>query len=741
MAEPERRRRRPAVNCLRSKEAICAYENFSSQSLRPWAAEGSTIALAPARKSEESQTAMSSGQASSASSRSVGSTYQPASSRASLTGKLTPTQQGSAWDVEAMQEKIRELEKQLSELAHNRSPPVEFPAKPRGSNIETFSSTLSGNVHVLHETSFPSISRSVTQKTRLFGQSHWVNGATSGDIFGILETLDSRNREGMLHASSNVVKCKTLARIIKSQRAPSWPTTSCTSLPSKEVTDKLLDCYLRTTERVYRVLHIPTLKKDYDALWVAGSEPDPGFLIQLKLVLAIGAATHDEKFSLRNSAIHWVYEGNAWLSDLDLKQKLLNIQSLQTNILFLLAREATGISEESIWIHAGTLVRTAMHMGLHRDPALLPTRSNFASEMRRRIWNTILEIALQSSIMSGGPPLLSLGDFDTKPPGNIDDDQLTVDDPTPKPETDYTDISVALALRKMFPVRLAITKFLNDLGSNGTYEETLRLDEEFRTSFKVLGRTLQGSGSCMRTAVPRFELRVVELIMYRYLIALHLPFFSLSLRRTSYAFSRKVAVETSLKIWCAAFPSSSVMANQPASETRSLDQDDVTRLTICGSGLFRIITTQASFVVAAELRTQLQEEGGLGPVPLRADLLAIMEEAPSRALQTIEVGETNIKGYLIMALIATQIKGLIRSAEKEELAGMLVNTLEEAGATCLSILETKAAEATVNNGFDQLPSGTPPQRMEDWDFMVSDTQFDFVNLMEPSNWMFSAEST
>lgn len=528
----------------------------------------------------------------------------------------------------------------------------------------------------------------------------------------------------MLHASSNVVKCKTLARIIKSQRAPPWPTTPCTSLPSQEVTDKLLDCYLRTSEKVYRVLHIPTFKKDYDALWVADSEPDPGFLIQLKVVLAIGAATYDEEFSLRNSAIHWVYEGNAWLSDPMFKQKLLNIQSLQTNILLLLAREATGIGEESIWIYAGTLVRTAMCMGLHRDPASLPTRSNFASEMRRRIWNTILEIALQYSIMSGGPPLLSLSDFDTKPPGNIDDDQLTVDDPTPKPESDYSDISVALALRKTFPVRLAITKFLNDLGSNITYEETLRLDEEFRASFKILGRTLQGRGSRMRTSVPRFELRVVELIMYRYLIALHLPFFSPSLSGTSYAFSRKVAVETALKIWCAAFPSSSVMANQPASDIRSLDQDDVTRLTICGSGLFRIITTQASFIVAAELRTQLQDEGGLGPVPLRADLLAIMEETPSRTLQSIEVGETNIKGYLIMSLIATQIQGLMKGVGKEELAGMFVRTMEDAGTTCLAILEKKVAEATLHNELDQIPSGTPPQRMEDWDFMVSQERYE-----------------
>ena len=428
--------------------------------------------------------------------------------------------------------------------------------------------------------------------------------------------LDSRQREGIMHASSGMAKCKSLARIIKSQRAPPWPVGPSSSLPSKDVTDKLVDCYLRTAEKVYRVLHIPTFRRDYEAIWAASSEPDPAFLVQLKLVLAIGAAVYDEKFSLRTLAIHWVYEGQAWLADPDFKPRLLNVQSLQSNILLFLARESTGVGEESNWIHAGALIRVAMCMGLHRDPASLPTRSNFASEMRRRVWNTILEIALQPSITSGGPPLISLSDFDTKPPGNFDDDQLIVDNPTPKPEGAYTNISVAIALRKTFPVRLAIVKFLNDLGSNGTYEETLRLDEQFRASFKILRRALQSHDSSIRTLVPKFEIRAIEVIMYRYLIALHLPFFSPSLRGTCYAFSRKVAVETSVKIWCAVFPSSSIMATQPRSDVASLEQDDLTRLSINGSGFFRIITIQAFLTVAGELKAQLDERG-LSPVPLR----------------------------------------------------------------------------------------------------------------------------
>jgi hypothetical protein len=130
----------------------------------------------------------------------------------------------------------------------------------------------------------------------------------------------------------------------------------------------------------------------------------------------------------------------------------------------------------------------------------------------------------------------------------------------PKPEEDFTQVSIAIALRKPFPLRLAVTKFLNDLGSNGTYEETLRLDAELRASYKTLCRTLQGCNSYTRASPSRFELRAVDFLMYRYLSSLHIPFFSPALHETTYTFSRKIAVETSLKIWCAAYPSSSIMA-------------------------------------------------------------------------------------------------------------------------------------------------------------------------------------
>ena len=533
--------------------------------------------------------------------------------------------------------------------------------------------------------------------------------------------MDPYVRDERSKAASGIQRCKALARVIKSQRAPPWPTPPKTGIPSKDVADELVDCYLRTIEPIYRVLHVPNFRKEYEALWSSDTEPETGFLVQLKLVLAIGATTYDEHFSLRTLATQWIYEAHSWLSEPEFKSRL-SIQSLQTNLLLLFARETAGIGGSLIWISVGSLLRMAVHMGLHRDPVRLHKRTMYAAEMRRRIWNTILEVNLQSSISSGGPLLVSLDDFDTNPPGNFDDDQLVTEDPAPQSENEFTQTSITIALRKTLPLRLAITKFLNDLSSHRTYEETLQLDAEFKETYKALRRTLQNCKSHTGASPSQFEIRVVDLHMHRYHSALHQPYFDQALQETAFAYSRKVVVETSLKIWCAVHPSSSITAAQSRSNVTLSERDDLARLTICGAGFSRRVTHQAGCLLAIELRAQVQEEDSLGPVPLRPDLLSVLEETRSWAMQCIQAGETNIKCYLLLSLITTQVDGLMRGLRKDELPALLVKTAEDVEDECLPILQEKAAESQKEgtvDGLDQMSLNVASETMEDWDFMVS----------------------
>ena len=519
--------------------------------------------------------------------------------------------------------------------------------------------------------------------------------------------------------ASNMQKSKRLARVIKSKREPPWPSPLLPDLPQKSLADELIDCYLRTTETVYRVLHVPTFTKDYEAIWMSESQRDIAFLVQVKLVLAIGATVYDEQFTLRPLAIRWVYEAQTWLAGPGFKSRLC-IQSLQTNVLLLIARETADVDESLVWISAGALLRTAVYMGLHRDPSKLPNMSILAAEMHRRIFNTIIEITLQSSIGSGGPPLIALDDFDTESPLNFEDDQLITDDPVPKAESELTSTSVTIALRKSLAIRLAVAKFLNALGSSGTYEETLRLDAELRESYRTLCRVLQGYSLNSGLTPSPFAMRMVDVLMRRFLLSLHVPFYGQALHETAYAYSRKIVTDNALQIWRATFPSS-LTSDESRSDTAPVDQIDLARLTTCGTGQPRTAAWQASALIVVELRALLQEDGALSPTTVRPDLVSILYEAKAWSWRCIEAGETSIKGYMMMALLVAQIEGLIRRTTLDELPLLMVKAAEEAEERCITLLEQSAARGqtdTDTHATNQSTFNTPFEMMGDWDFLV-----------------------
>lgn len=499
-------------------------------------------------------------------------------------------------------------------------------------------------------------------------------------------------------------KCKTLAKEIKVQRAPIWPAPLTAALPAKDLADELLDSYLETTETLYRVLHIPSFRRDYDSLWLLASDTslDKVFLIQLKLVLAIGATTYDDTFSLRVSAMNWVYEAQTYLADPGSKAHL-GLHSLQTSILLLIAQEAIGIEGHTLWIAAGALVRTAMHMGLHRDPTSQfgTSRPRLMHEMCLRLWNTVLELALQSSFVAGKPPLVSLDDFDAPCPGNFDDDQLMPElgDPLPKPNDIFTQMTIPIALRKMFPLRLAVAKMLNDANPQGTYEETQKLDQGLRELYKDVLRTLSRANLVSPSSASRFDANALDIIVHRYISSLHIPFFEKGQHDAAYAFSRQAVVNGAFRVWRAA--SSSWQKAAPGMLAESVDAftspsrvDKFSRFIRCGSaaGFFRSAAFHANLTVALELKAQLREQEDLGPAMLRPDLLSVLQDAKHFTLQCIDAGETNVKGYLFVCLITAQIHSLQQGMGHDEIRNAVLKAVEDALDVCLCRLEQMQRE-------------------------------------------------
>lgn len=566
----------------------------------------------------------------------------------------------------------------------------------------------------------------------------------------IIEIIEPYFNEEASQALSGLQKCKSLGRSIKSQRAPPWPSPPTSDIPPKHLADELVDRYLETIEAMYRILHVPSFKRDYDAIWTQHRDtvPNTAFLVQLKLVLALGVVTYDDTCSLRATATRWIYEAQTYLFEPVYKSRL-GIQNLQTRILLLLAQELIDVSGDAVWIAAGPLLRMAIAMGLHRDPSHLPQMSIFQAEMRRRLWNTILEVTLQTSLLSGGPPLLRACDFDAEAPGNFDDEDLLLEGAAPRPDTELTDTSVARALRLTFSVRLRVAQSLNDLSPDvDRYEDTLRLDGEVRKALKAMRLSLQQcSAPSLSLSSPRhrFAVQAVNLIMYRALSSVHAPFFAASLQETGYAFSRRVVVDTSVKIWCAVWPLST--RSVPSSPSSSSDPVPTganlfSRFVTCGDGFFRTAAFRAAFIASEELRAQLREEVGLlsggvdigagaGPLPVRADLLAVVNEAAVWSVRCVEAGEVSVKGCLVTAMLGAHIEGLRKGLGKEALNKSMVRAAEETMERCLGILEDMAlgmrtgTEMEVAEAADaDRHAKTPSRIMEEWDFTVSDPSYE-----------------
>ncbi|CAK7217628.1 hypothetical protein SBRCBS47491_003223 [Sporothrix bragantina] len=512
---------------------------------------------------------------------------------------------------------------------------------------------------------------SVSTKTRYISQGHWMNGALLTIMKPLLNEIMGKKGNKNSELYQNMKKCKSLGRAIKSHRVPAvFSIDYGKQIPAREVADELINGYFRTFETVYRILHIPTFTRDYQRYWENPHEASTNFVVQMQLCMAIGAAFYDETCSLRHLAAQWIYEAQVWLMTPAPSQKShMNIPGLQTMCLMHLAREVSGNGGDLVWISAGELVRAAMFMGLHRDPTKIPKIPRYLAEIRRRLWATILEIGLQSSLDSGGPPLLSMSDFDTLPPANFFDDQLVekttpttsgAAPPPPKPLTTFTNTSIQIALLKSFPTRLAIARYVNDFRSGTSYDETLRLNSELRSACQALTGTIQSyrpSGSAGKLRPTSFQLRFVDHLTHRFFLSLNQAFLAASQNDPKFYFSRKVSVDTSLKLYQAwsgkassalsasnagtpasglgssaarggptSMPSAwtvtgasadPLVSSSPAAGNRDPtstlengedEQDDFFRLSVAASSGFRSVPVQCMATLSMDLLWQLEEE-------------------------------------------------------------------------------------------------------------------------------------
>lgn len=253
-----------------------------------------------------------------------------------------------------------------------------------------------------------------------------------------------------------------------------------TLIPPRITSDTLINLYFATGESLYRILHQPSFRREYEQYWINPLSASSAFILRMLLAMANGATFYSgsDVEGIRSQAKKWIFAGHQWLSDLPTEKSRLCISGLQVHCLLILARQAHGIVGDLAWVSIGTLLRSGFNMGLQRDPKFFPKMSQMQGEIRKRLWATILEINVQLSLDMGMNPLVSADDYDTGPPGNFNDFDL--DDAVqgmafPKPNHAITQSTVQIVSQESLALRLRVCKLINNFRDDMSYETVLEL--------------------------------------------------------------------------------------------------------------------------------------------------------------------------------------------------------------------------------------------------------------------------
>lgn len=333
-------------------------------------------------------------------------------------------------------------------------------------------------------------------------------------------------------------------------------------LPDNSTLEFLSKKYIDNFETVLRVVHIPTFRKHISEIqaWQIPSRTTlpphihESILAQLLSIVSISARLSDSS-DLRSagqklSEEQIVRSNNLvqkWLDGLKGKEHL-HTDTLRAQTLLLIAQSVKQASSQALWKEAGTLVRTAMTMGFHRDPESSPDLPPFEKEQRRKLWQTIVELDLQYSIALGMPTTIQSSDFNSKLLLHVDDERLVQDMstyPEEQLEGEWSDSFPQTLLGSVMKLRLDAANILaRDVVLPRDAHKILSLAKSLETAL----RSLQSfSGNNSKKQQRLFSNVMLDIHLRRPALALY-QVIALSEQASRYPEARKGALRCAIAI-------------------------------------------------------------------------------------------------------------------------------------------------------------------------------------------------
>ncbi|KAF4986712.1 hypothetical protein FGRMN_10709 [Fusarium graminum] len=583
--------------------------------------------------------------------------------------------------------------------------------------------------------------RHVPEKTKLFGQTHWLHTAEKIPVSGNFHPVEIE--PSWEDAKSDFYDTLKEARALRFSLKKSHSSTLDQpiqdlrdTLPAKPVCDELIACYLRTFEPLYRIIHVPSFWREYDRVWSTeqtASVPTVS-LVRLTLILAIGTtfANFDSDAEIQHLwrlAQTWIQNAQWWLTGPS-EKTTYNLDGLQVFCLLILARQTTfNCRGATSWLSSGSLLRAAITMGLHRDPKLFPGLSLFQQEFRVRLWTTVLELAVQSCLDLGLPLHLCEGDYDAFIPSNYDDSDLESTSPqSPKSMGAFTDSYLQIAMAKSLPLRVEVIRLLNDFRHEKAYEKALAIGSQLRTACRDVAAFFHSAKQNQNYSTQdaslqanEFHRKMIDFHLRRFIMFLHRDFMLQARSDPRFYLSRKVCVEAALVI---ASGSKGTDLDTPLQTW-----DDLSRLSFVGRGLFKCaLSFDAMLILALEVITELQDESAPDHESdilrdlaraVRAPLIQVLEEIYVQLRCLITRGNMSLKRILFSNAHLAHIRALEAGRPvKPAVSETITSTLRD----CVEMLrEVQAATTPLGSAMTSESMNT--------DFLGPDL-FSNNNLME-----------
>lgn len=227
---------------------------------------------------------------------------------------------------------------------------------------------------------------------------------------------------------------------------------------------------------------------------------------------------------------------------------------IEALVLYALAEQTRRRDVETgLWMLQGMITRLAMRMGMHRDPEPYASISAFLGEMRRRCWSVIRSMDIMLSFQCGLPGMIHSTETDTRLPTNIYDEEFYPDSdklPPSRPSFENTSVSFMIYHTRITYV-LGRVQELNVSITMPAYEDTMKLDAELREAYTSIPEHLRlqcRDGSSLDAANLVMQRFTLDLAYHKSQCVLHRKFLSRARKDRSFAYSRRVCLESCLQM-------------------------------------------------------------------------------------------------------------------------------------------------------------------------------------------------